>query len=175
MAARAQRASYSYTEVGATRGAFPSGYHAGHYEIGLGSADRVFERAVEGLRRWEAHRGAGTRVVPTDAPIAADQTVLVALAFPLVTIVALCRIVYVTDEPGRFGYAYGTLDGHPEQGEESFHVVRANGETRFEISAFSRPRHPLARLGSPVAHRLQTKVTEQYLTALERFVDTESI
>jgi uncharacterized protein (UPF0548 family) len=28
---------------------------------------------------------------------------------------APCRLVYVTDEVNRFGFAYGTLPGHPEQ------------------------------------------------------------
>jgi uncharacterized protein (UPF0548 family) len=172
MLARAQHSAYSYAEVGATQGASPSGYRADHYELDLGSDD-VFDRAVDGLTRWQAHRGAGARVVPADAAIAGDQTVLVALAFPVVAMVAPCRIVYVTDESDRFGFAYGTLSGHPDQGEESFHIVRAEGRTRFEISAFSRPAHPLARLGSPVARYLQTKVTKQYLEGLKRFVDSD--
>jgi uncharacterized protein (UPF0548 family) len=29
-----------------------------------------------------------------------------------------CRVVYVLDEPERRGFAYGTLPGHPESGEE---------------------------------------------------------
>ena len=32
------------------------------------------------------------------------------------------RVVYVIDEPLRKGFAYGTLPGHPETGEEAFIV-----------------------------------------------------
>jgi Domain of unknown function (DUF1990) len=44
-------------------------------------------------------------------------------------VIAPWRIVYTTDTPEQFGCAYGTLPG-PEEGEEAFHVVRENGETR---------------------------------------------
>ena len=33
---------------------------------------------------------------------------------------APCRVVYVIDEPDIRGFAYGTLPGHPESGEERF-------------------------------------------------------
>ncbi len=52
-----------------------------------------------------------------------------------------CRIVYCTDEPNRFGFAYGTLPGHPERGEEAFHVLRGpENSMTGQIVAFSRPR-----------------------------------
>ena len=35
---------------------------------------------------------------------------------------APCRVVYVVDEPDRRGFAYGTLPGHAESGEELFLV-----------------------------------------------------
>jgi uncharacterized protein (UPF0548 family) len=171
---RAEDAPYSYPEVGATRGEFPGGYHSDHYaidlDVGGGPASGAFARGVEGLRRWQVQRGAGARVVPADAEVVAGQTILVALSFPLMTLVAPCRVVYLTDEPNRFGYAYGTLAGHPERGEESFHVVRTEAGTRFEISAFSRPAHPLARAGAPAGRYLQRRVTNRYLRALRDFV-----
>jgi uncharacterized protein (UPF0548 family) len=50
-----------------------------------------------------------------------------------------CRIVYCSDEPNRFGFAYGTLLGHPERGEEAFHVVRGPDDSvTAHIVAFSR-------------------------------------
>ena len=39
-----------------------------------------------------------------------------------------CRVVYVVDEPDRRGFAYGTLPGHPESGEELF-LVRYDPDT----------------------------------------------
>lgn len=81
-----------------------------------------------------------------------------------------CRIVYVVDEPGAFGFAYGTLPAHPEQGEEAFVVRRdAGGAVTFAITAFSRPRHPLARIGGPVSRQVQVATTRRYLRALKAF------
>ena len=53
---------------------------------------------------------------------------------------APCRVVYVVDEPDRRGFAYGTLPGHAESGEELF-LVRydpATDEVYAEVTAFSR-------------------------------------
>ena len=40
------------------------------------------------------------------------------------TVEAPVRVVSIIDEPDRKGFAYGTLDGHPLSGEESFVVER---------------------------------------------------
>jgi uncharacterized protein (UPF0548 family) len=162
----------TYDEVGATRGARPEGYRHDDHLIVLGTGDRVFERAGLGLRRWEAHRGAGLSVRPNTPPLVIGTAVVVTLPLPLFTAVAACRIVYVVDEPGAFGFAYGTLPAHPEQGEEAFIVRRdAGGVVRFAITAFSRPRHPLARLSGPVARWVQVATTRRYLRALKAFTD----
>ena len=72
-----------------------------------------------------------------------------------------CRIVYIVDEPGpmrRFGFAYGTLAEHAESGEERFTVEWDDQDNvGYDIFAFSRPRHPLARLGYPLSRSLQKK------------------
>lgn len=79
----------------------------------------------------------------------------------------MCRVVSVGDETDRFGFSYGTLRVHAEQGEESFAVERdGDGEVTFRITAVSRARHPLARLCPPVARRLQRATTERYLDAM---------
>jgi uncharacterized protein (UPF0548 family) len=84
--------------------------------------------------------------------------------------VAPCGIVYVVDEPGRFSFGYGTLPGHPEQGEESFVIkAAAAGQVRFDVNAFSRPAEALTRIGSPVARVIQRRVTNGYLVALRHF------
>lgn len=53
----------------------------------------AFDRAKEGLRRWQAHVGAGATVFPGDR-ISQGETVLVLLRFGPLQIVAPCRIVY---------------------------------------------------------------------------------
>jgi uncharacterized protein (UPF0548 family) len=90
-----------------------------------------------------------------------------------------CRIVYVIDEGGpvqRFGFAYGTLPGHVESGEERFLIEWDQGENSvwYDILAFSRPRHPLARLGYPFARLMQKRFARDSVKAMVRRVGVES-
>jgi len=160
----------TYRDVGATRGVMPNGYRQDRHEIGLGVGGGVFNRAVEGLRRWEAHRGAGLTLCPELPELREGLTMVQAVPLPLISAVAACRIVYVVEEPNAFGFAYGTLPTHPEEGEEAFIVHRdPQGPVSFVITAFSRPRHPLARLGGPATREIQLRVTKRYLNGLKAF------
>jgi uncharacterized protein (UPF0548 family) len=38
-------------------------------------------------------------------------------------------VVWTVDEPNRIGFGYGTLQGHPESGEESFVVSREDDDS----------------------------------------------
>lgn len=172
------RAEPTYAELGATQAAsggadLPAGYHHVRASAALGAGDADFAAAVAGVRAWCLHRGQGFRVVPDDPPVAPGT--VVAVDVPLaagVHVVAACRVVWVVDEPDRFGFGYGTLPVHPESGEEAFVVGRvAGGDVTATIVAFSRPRHPLVRLGGPVARRRQVRATQGYLDALRRHVE----
>jgi uncharacterized protein (UPF0548 family) len=80
-----------------------------------------------------------------------------------------CRVIYVVDEPDRRGFAYGTLPGHPESGEERFLLQRLpEGRLEFAIRAFSQPATVLARAGGPVARGVQVAMTKRYLAAVDR-------
>jgi uncharacterized protein (UPF0548 family) len=161
----------SYPEIGATRGELPYGYRHDHHRVALGSGGEVFERAADGLRRWQAHLGAGAEIWPAGVTVAPGADVLVILRIGPAYAVAPCRIVYVDDDATRFGFAYGTLFGHPERGEEAFHVTRSdNDEVFFTVTAFSRPADPLVRLGSPVGRMIQRRVTQRYLDAMRAAV-----
>ena len=72
----------------------------------------------------------------------------------------------------RFGFAYGTLPGHVEMGEELFLVEwdRVTDAVTYSILAFSRPRHPLARIGRPLVRRLQRRFREDSAAAMLRYV-----
>jgi len=75
--------------------------------------------------------------------------------------------VTVVDEPRRQGFAYGTLPGHPERGEESFIVELGDDDTvSLVITAFSRPASLLARATGPIAGLAQHNMTNRYLRAL---------
>jgi uncharacterized protein (UPF0548 family) len=97
---------------------------------------------------------------------------LVTLGTPWLALAAPCRIVGILDEPDRWGFAYGTLPGHPEQGEESFVVfIDSDDAVRFRVSAFSRPGERITRLAGPLGRVVQMAGTNGYVKALRRFVD----
>ena len=80
-----------------------------------------------------------------------------------------CRIVYVRDEPRRFSFAYGTLPDHIESGEERFTLEwQEDDSVWYDILAFSRPNHFLARLGYPIVRRLQRRFARDSATAMKR-------
>jgi uncharacterized protein (UPF0548 family) len=161
----------TYPDEGATadgEAGLPGGYAhmSARRAVGRGAAD--FAAAREAVRTWQLHRRQGFRVLPDDPPIARGTEVLVTMPLPgPVHALAACRVVWVVDEPRRFGFAYGTLDVHPASGEESFVVEHdETGEVTGHVTAFSRPHHPLMRLGGPVARRQQARATHCYLDAL---------
>lgn len=100
-----------------------------------------------------------------------SATFVLVLPLPVGYVTAAGRVVYVLEEPGRSGFGYGTLPCHPERGEEAFAVIRQGDRIRFEITAFSRPAHPLAKFGSPVTRLFQRHATKAYLDAMRRALD----
>ena len=154
----------TYTEVGATAGELPAGYHHLRKSSVIGRGRERFEQAAAAGMRWGMLRGAGLRVEATHPVAAVGAEVLVHLG----PIVAPCRVVYVVGEPDRRGFAYGTLPGHAESGEELF-LVRHDprtGEVRAEVVVFSRHATWWSRLGSPVTSLMQRLITDRYLSAL---------
>ena len=84
-----------------------------------------------------------------------------------------CRIVYTfesADEVRRFGFAYGTLADHMESGEERFSVEwrRDDDSVWYDLLAYSRPRHPLARIALPLSRALQRRFARDSLQAMRR-------
>ena len=77
------------------------------------------------------------------------------------------RVVYVIDEPDRKGFAYGTLPGHPERGEEAFVVERRADESVWlTIRSISRPANRWFWAAYPVLRLMQALFTERYKRAL---------
>jgi len=165
----------TYTEVGATRDAeLPSGYSHDRHSVALGHGGVPFALGADALRRWRPQVGAGATLTPRLPKLETGATVLTTFPLQLGFAVVPCRIVYVTDDGHSFGFAYGTLPGHPECGEEAFHV-RQDGEglVTFEIVAFSRPALLLTRLGHPLARRAQARTTRAYLAGVADHVKSE--
>ncbi len=79
-------------------------------------------------------------MLPYDQEILTGATVVLTLGTPIIALAVPCRIVSVIDGQTQWGFAYGTLPGHPEQGEEAFIVSIAPDQTvRFEIKRFPVP------------------------------------
>ena len=88
---------------------------------------------------------------------------------PLYPFPVPARVVYVIDEPLRKGFAYGTLPGHPEHGEESFIVeYRDDDSVWLTIRAFSRPANWVFWVGYPIVRLMQEVYTGRYERALAR-------
>ena len=169
MLAKARAEAPTYAEVGATRHeTMPAGYRHDRYEAPLGHGAEVYTGSIHALRSWQAQRGAGLEVVPSDAWVEDGETVLLLIRVGVLNAVAPCRVVYVTEEARRFSFAYGTLPGHPEQGEVAFTIrMDADESVWFQVVSFSRTVDPLARLGAPLTRQLQQRVTRGYLAALQ--------
>ncbi|GGK27060.1 DUF1990 domain-containing protein [Pilimelia terevasa] len=166
---RLAAAPLTYPERGATRGPLPPGYHHVDVSAAVGRGQAAFDRAAAGVLGWRMHRGAGLAVAASAPEAAPDVVVAVRIGWGPLAVTAPCRVVYRLDEPALRGFAYGTLPGHPECGEEAFLVhLLPDGRVRCTIRAFSRPATPLTRLGGPVARSVQAAVTRRYLRAVRR-------
>lgn len=172
VASRCAGAVPTYEQLGATlSGTLPPGYVHDDLSVVLGHGDDTFKAGRAALATWAAHRGSGI-VVSEGAEVEEGRTVALAARLPVGVALAVCRIVRVVDEPDRFGFAYGTLPLHPEEGEEAFLVERdADGQVRFRVVAFSKPRFWAARLARPAARVLQLRALRSYLRAMQRAVN----
>src|ERR1700677_368915 len=156
------RLGFSYSAVGATASTPPAGFNLDHTRIKVGEGEKAFDTAKAALEHWQHFRLGWVEACPGDTPIKEGQVVaMLARSFGIWWLNA-CRIISVINEDGpvkRFGFAYGTLPGHVESGEERFLVEwdRADNCVWYDILAFSRPRHFLARLGYPWVRRVQKR------------------
>lgn len=174
----------SYPEVGATADsrsleALPDHYDLDRHEFVLGTGHDLFERACAALASWQ-HFGMpwlelhGGTTPPSEGQVVATLTRVAGLWF-----LNPCRVVYteglsslssVTATATEVAFAYGTLAGHVESGEERF-TVRLDPTTEavtYEILAFSRPAILLTRLAKPWARRVQRRFAVSSFEALAR-------
>lgn len=145
--------TFSYPEVGATRwpDAMPDGYHHLHHRVLIGRGKDVFEAAGLAVSTFRMHRAVGVRIRADAERAAPGVAVECAIGIGPVGITAPCEVVWCSDTPDRIGFAYGTRQGHPECGEESFMVeMDGKGAVWFAVHAFSRPGRWYTRLAGPV-------------------------
>ncbi|MDQ3793054.1 MAG: DUF1990 domain-containing protein [Actinomycetota bacterium] len=176
---QAQRdAPFSYEDVGASRGrpVELAGYAVDHNRVRLGEGEATFDRAVAALRAWQMFDMGWIEVLPPGASVEVGTTVAVLARHHGFRSLNACRIVYLIEEDDgdvlRYGFAYGTLPGHGERGEERFTVELRRGDdtVHYDLYAFSRPDHPLAKVGHPLARRLQRRFARDSMQAMVRAV-----
>ncbi|WZH38035.1 MAG: DUF1990 domain-containing protein [Microbacterium enclense] len=158
----------TYDEVGATAGEMPAGYHHVRGRRMIGHGRRDFERAADALLAGEAQRRAGARIEMSETPLRAGSRVTMRLGLGILSFRIPCLVVWAERSETTAGFAYGTLPGHPERGEERFTVtLRPSGEVVFEVAAFSRPGRWFTRVGAPLGRLVQAWMTRRYLRALD--------
>jgi uncharacterized protein (UPF0548 family) len=110
------------------------------------------------------------------SPVALGQTVLILAHTWNLYSLSASRVVAMIDrddgETQRWGFCYGTLQHHVETGEERFTVdyQRRDGSVWYDILAFSRPKHPLARLANPLSRAAQHRFARDSKAAMLRAI-----
>lgn len=173
-------AEFSYLAVGATNANPPEDFVLDHTRVKLGGGEQVFLTARSAMERWEQFRLGWVEAFSSETPIESGKVVAIIAHTAGFWWLNPCRIVYVIadSEPiRRYGFAYGTLDDHVESGEERFLIEWDNSDNSvwYDILAFSRPRHVLARLAYPLARRIQKRFARDSAAAMKRAVDPDTI
>lgn len=125
------------------------------------------DTAAGRLLHWRLQRGVGRGADPSSERIEEGTVVDLRVGVGPLALTAPCRVVEVVDEPGRRGFVYVTLPGHPEIGVESFLLTTEGDRVRLSIAAFSRPGILLTRIAGPLGRLGQAVVTTAYLHALD--------
>ncbi|NYJ75017.1 DUF1990 family protein [Allobranchiibius huperziae] len=170
MPAHLDQQPLTYAPVGLTRGItpVPEGMHASGTSRIVGGPE-VFERACDFVLGLGMQRAVGARVQAPDRPLEVGDTVVMTLGVRGRGLRIPTRVVHVVRETDRRGFAYGTLPGHPERGEELFLVERlASGETRVSVSAVSAPGRWFTRLAGPLGRGVQRAASWRYVDSVRR-------
>src|SRR5947209_10529761 len=171
--ARQSELPFSYSEVGASRSQQPpAGYAINRYKGRLGTGEEVFNRAVAAMRSWTMYRLDWTKLCWPDTPIKEGKVVaILAKHFGFWSLNA-CRIIYTFEEAGnqerRFGFAFGTLPGHVEEGEERFSVELEDETVWYRLFAFARPKAMIARMAYPLVRSIQSRFAVNSFEAMRR-------
>jgi uncharacterized protein (UPF0548 family) len=172
---------YSYPEVGATTsGTFPAGYdHDRNFAV-LGSGPEAYAAAIRAVQAWVMFPRPWAQIFPGTFPTLNETVVL---QFHLLHLYwrSAARVIYLVDEKdlpdgtrARYAFAYGTLPGHVERGEERFTVAwLEDNSVVYELQAFSQPRFWMARLAKPLARCWQRRFVLDSQAAMKAYVQHE--
>lgn len=161
--------SFSYPAAGSTReGALPPGYNVDRNRVRLGSGRPVFLTAKRELQRWTMFDLGWVSTFPRETEIQPGAMVAVVVSHFGFWSVNLSRIVYIDDQQRSYSFAYGTLFEHAESGEEKFTVTwdHSDDSVWYELLAFSKPNHTLAKAGYPISRMLQKRFARDSMAAM---------
>lgn len=166
---------FTYAEIGATNAKPPAGYTIDNSRVPLGNGERIYRAAVAILKEWRQFDLGWLSVVPRGVQTEVGEIVAVKARALGTWSLNATRVIYLIDEPKRFGYAYGTLPGHIECGEERFLIEWLTDDSVwYDILAFSRPRHPLVRASYPLARMLQKKFARESMMRVKELTQTSA-
>jgi uncharacterized protein (UPF0548 family) len=149
----------TYPEAGATRddGPMPAGYHRLRRRMRIGRGEAAFHAAADAVLEWRLHKS--LHLHPQADHIRAEPGANVWLDVGtrhVVLIRAHCRVVWVLDEPRCKGFAYGTMPGHPERGEEAFVVEwDADDSVWLTVKVFSVAARWYTKIAGPLTPLMQ--------------------
>ncbi len=169
--------SFSYEDVGLSEyDEHPRGFDVANHSVELGTGMQAFDAACEAIRNWKMFpREMASLYWPSIEPVAGSEVVVGFRIGPLWSLNP-CRVIYTvdsnSDSVAKYGFAYGTLPGHVEKGEERFQVVwdKVSGIVSYEIFVFSAAQHVLAKIGYPFVLLQQTRFRRLSGLAMQRVV-----
>lgn len=170
---------FSYREVGRTRTEPPPDYPIKHHTLELGKGKEIFESAVTALHQWKMYDQGWTELCWTNLRVVEGTVTAVLVQHYGFWSLNSCRVVYVLREESvqaiKEVFAVGTLPDHAEEGEERFSILwnLEDDTVSYDIYAFARPKHILARVGAPLARRLQHRFFRGSAQAMLRAVNVK--
>ncbi|PHI21406.1 DUF1990 domain-containing protein [Lewinellaceae bacterium SD302] len=159
----------SYKEVGrADSTVFPLGYDHDRNERELGRGEAAFKAVRSAIQAYDHFPRSWAFARPlTLIPPTAGQDVAVAFQQLGLWWLNGSRVIEVIDQPGFYGFSYGTLISHVERGEELFYVrMDENGRVFYGINAYSLPRFWGAKLLKPYARWQQRRFVNDSISRM---------
>ncbi|GAB3613436.1 hypothetical protein GCM10027415_17760 [Humibacter ginsengisoli] len=146
-----------------------SGVEVTHVDPGTGEEYAGVRYAADGTpERLEPHHGTEAVFDEDGHPyIANGMTAVLRVPFGPFHVNAPVRVVYVIEEEHRVGFGYGTMNGHPLSGEESFVLEqREDDSVWLTMRSFSRAAGGVRKMIAPVSFASQRRLGKRYLRAL---------
>ena len=174
-------AEFSYRDVGRTKESISCpGFTVDDHRRQIGVGEACFQKACEFIRNGDQLRLGWVTPFFSETPLREGQTIVLLIRGFGLRVLTSCRVVYLLQESGemcRGGFAYGTLDDHPECGEERFQIVwdRQSDGVWYEIAAFSRPSLWYSKIGYPLVRRMQYQFAADSTKAVTDYVTTAAI